>query len=233
MQKIIFIFSLMVICLSLGSCDTREDVFFKEKENPVLNYMGTSNNYLSLDFKLKNIPYQKWITLSDIDKVKLRVEGGNGYFTIDANGNNVYNQDVELDPGNYLLNFETDSTGSNMFFIIAKDRYDKRDTLFLNLNVFYNWNPTASFIVNQQPGGYPHEYTFNSSASIDQDQAYGGGIIRYIYTIDGVNLNDSLNVPYVTFNYVFPEAGNYNIKHWTMDNDSALSAPYIQSVSIN
>ena len=233
MKQSIYIFSLLLILLSLGSCDTREDVFYNEKLNPVLNYQGSTNTHLSLYFKLKNMPYQKWIVLSDIDKAKLRVEGGNGYFLIDLSGNNVYNQDIELDPGNYQLTFQTDSVANNFFHIIATDRYEKTDTLYLNLNVFFNWPPNALFTVVQQSGGYPHEYTFNSSVSIDQDQSYGGGIQRYIYTIDGINLNDSLNVPYSIFNYVFPESGNYNVKHWTMDNDSALSDPFIQSITIN
>lgn len=231
MKNICIVISLLPIFI-LASCDTREDVFENEKQNPVMNYVSTSNTEIFSYVKQVNMPYIVDINIADIGNVDFHVVGGNGDFTITSGMYNVGGSLLNFPTGNHQITFDSDSLGTYYFALKCFDRYGKVDSLSLNLEVFDNWIPTAGFTVNPQAGGFSFEYTFDSYG-VDQDASFGGNVIRYIYTIDGMNLNDSLNVPQKTFNYVFPEAGNYNIKHWTMDNDSALSNPFIQSITIN
>lgn len=216
----------------LGSCDTREDVFYNEKQNPNLNYTATNDVAVFSYVKQINLPYSIEVNISDMGNVDFHVVGGDNDFTVTSAGMNVNAGLLNFPTGDHLLTFDTDSLGEYYFAIKCFDKYGKVDSLGLTLNVFDNWPPTANFTLTQFAGGYPHEYTFDSNGA-DPDQIHGGGLLRYIYVIDGEGISDSLAVPHKTFNYVFPQAGNYNIKHWTLDNDSALSLPFIQSFTIN
>jgi len=96
------------------------------------------------------------------------------------------------------------------------DKFNGKGTAKLILYAFENLAPEAMIRYDMVNG---HEVELDASGSYDRDHRYGGRILSYTFSIDGVPFET--HRPKVR--HVFPQKGNHAVALKVMDNSGAFS----------
>lgn len=110
----------------------------------------------------------------------------------------------------------------------------KKNSSTLILKTYKNLIPLAKFTATPKTGSdSKFNYTFDATASVDQDQAYGGKIIVYQYTVTCPSplYNHTFQVSDAKIPYSFPSVGTFTVILQANDNDAGI-ATYEQKIDI-
>ncbi len=99
----------------------------------------------------------------------------------------------------------------------------------LKLVAYDNLEPVAKLAVSKLGILSDLQYSFDASDSYDRDVARGGGIVRYLFIVNGVDL-PVVDLPLI--NYIFPQTGGYEVRVMVQDNDGDWSGEVVQIVIV-
>jgi hypothetical protein len=197
------------------SCDDSKDFYTNNNKAPIIaiKKYGDSNDFkTTINDSLKiNNDYKLEVYLSDDYSIKK--------LTINYLPD-TFDGDFLLNDNNSLIQITPKSVNLYPVQIICNDMYGKSDTAFLNLEVFKNLSPVASFEYSLM-GDY---LKLDFKGCYDLDEKYGGKIVQYELSVNDVIINTDKDVLYVDIN---PEE-TYILKLRVKDNDGAWSAFFIE-----
>lgn len=102
------------------------------------------------------------------------------------------------------------------------DPFEKSSEASVNLTVFKNLIPICEFKDSIIAQLSPYQVQINASGSYDQDEKWGGAVVKYSYQIDN---NYTCNTTLSTIDFIFDGPGQKSITVKVQDNDSAWSVP--------
>ncbi|UZR98999.1 PKD domain-containing protein [Chondrinema litorale] len=225
----------VIICLLflLYSCEDRWNEVLVENLPPDIGFI--------IDGETKNLSGVRYTYLVDSLKIGLKsaeqsftfevvVEDDNDsfeleYFTPENNKIEV----VKLENKTFQLTYWPEKIGENLVKITAIDDLGESSSILLNLKVFENLLPIASFTFSRKGTIRSGHYEFDGSSSYDLDSEYGGRVIMYQFEIDGIQIQS--DKPYVEF--IFQDAGQYEIKLKVQDNDGDWGEEIRKLVEVN
>lgn len=223
MKKIIL---LILSSLVLLSCDKRKDFYHLEylKEefkidyellNSHSHYSAIKNKYEIIDTLKLNNDYKLKFKLNK--DVKIQISSNTDDYLIN---NSILNQEQSFAKDSWIeIIVSPNTVGLFTMRIYIIDDYDVKRELTIRLNVFNNKSPITNSwdIIDLNSLSSLHKKIIINA--VDPDEIYGGGISYYQYIING----DTTNYPDSEMNYIFPNAGLYNIGVRCKDNDDSWS----------
>lgn len=244
MKKITFISILCILILS--GCEDYVGFLGDNNQAPQLKLIDKSGNLVSSitdelklpsDFKQDRPDFYTIVATAldpegQMQDITARIESGLGQLSdIDRLANGRIEFTYKPDAGAF---------GLHKLQLIATDNLGARTVVTIDLDVYVNRNPLASFTLRKSGSNAPFEYFLDARQSTDPDKAAGGGIRELEWTIGGVTFKDPMVDEEGNFDgdqetlYVFPTSGNYTITLVVIDNDGGRSAATLnQSFTIN
>ena len=132
---------------------------------------------------------------------------------------------VVIDSFYNRIKIKTDTFGIGEVKIRCSNRYGQSSRAKIKLEIFNNKPPIAKCRIKKLENNW---IKIDASPSRDQDQKYGGEIVKYEYKIGDYNQTTSIHY----IKYRFSNSGSYNIKLRVQDNDGNWSKWYSTVVSI-
>lgn len=241
------IFSVSILCLVLlTACENYVGFLGDNNQPPQLRLVDKEGELVSSitdELKLPSDIKQErpdfyTITATAMDPegqmqdISARIESGLGELSsIEYLDNGRLEFTYKPDPGTF---------GLHKLQLIATDNLGARTAVTIDLDVYVNRLPVASFTLRKSGSNAPFEYFLDARQSADPDKAAGGGIVKLEWTIGGQTFTDPLVDKDGNFDgdmetlYVFPNAGNYTITLVVIDNDGGRSTATLnQSFTIN
>jgi len=233
--------SLLVLALGwFSSCDERGQLFEELNDAPVVNFNGT-DGFVALSDSMKTIlgeikvdveRYSITINVFDVNDNISTVE----YRRLEGNGN-LYNNGEEItddklplaENGDVTFEYEPLVYGRHLFQIVVSDSFDETANVEIELIVFENLSPVAVYNSSVVGEFDKYHWRIDASESFDRDSKYGGAIIQYEYTVEGVLRRTGDNVK----EHIFPAPGTYPVRVRVMDNNGVWSAYVDDNVVIN
>jgi len=209
----------------ITSLDIKPDIKIKEGDSLIKFYQDsvklnpTLKGYSSIDLIFSG---KDGISGLNFSKVS-----GNGYLRYkndSITGNSLNPMDGEI-----VLKYIPIGVGISEYHFRVKDRFQGIDSCIFKILSFKNLPPVGKFSLYPIRIVDPFEYVLDATGSYDTDQNYGGGIISYIFFINGQTIKTSNPV----IKFIFPGPGQYSISLQVVDNDNALSNIISQSELIN
>lgn len=222
-----------LICCGLAfiifmcQCDDTEDFFLKANDRPQATFTLLENDITHLYDSIKwgaQYLYEQPITIRDgnqnLKAVRFSLTSGQG--EVLSNGW----QEKELQPaimggrdGIYAFSYLPRQLGYHEIQILALDELLEADTLTLSLQVFDNLPPTAHLSIAPLRIVNRYEYRIDGSGSHDQDERFGGHIVKYQFQI-----NSTVIERYEPqFKYVFGTEQIVTISLRVQDNNGTWS----------
>ena len=130
--------------------------------------------------------------------------------------------------GTTQLSVEAFNLGVNVIEFKAIDKLNRIATASLELVAFENIPPQAVlFCERQLEKGFFH-YKISGKNSVDGDQKYGGGIVKYIYTVEGKTIETDKS----EIDWVFGDYRDYEVTLQVQDRDGAKSDVVKRTITI-
>jgi len=232
MRKLIL---LLAVCSLLG-CKDRFDTIGTVPTSPSVKifYLNSLKKFHRDSVKISSPNYNYFgvdLRLSDSDRYYTSLT----YKYVTGSGNLVYRSDtlrsnlLPFDAYRCLVRFSPTGEGLTRISFTVTDQLNNQSEAALELLTFTNLLPVSSLLVMPIKSLDPLEYLIDASASYDADRHYGGGIVQYIYQVDGQTIATSKS----QIKHIFSSRGVYTITVQTKDNDGGLSPLVTQQVSIN
>ena len=219
-----YIIAGLLIVVALNCCDDRKDYFQGVNKKPGILIA----KQLSTDF-IKNIT----------DSIKIGLEYDLSYkITDEENLPLIINKNfvgsskdstVISSSNNDILKIDGKTEGVLSLQIVVKDSYNLKDTANLNLFIFKNLPPVASFTVVPSKTLSPYGIDIDASASFDQDSKWGGKVVLYNYRV-GNNYNDTTVLSKIS--YICSGVGQKTVYVSVRDNNGAWSAAVMQNITV-
>jgi len=226
----------VLVCSLLSSCDERFG-FLGNLNRPPAIFFNTKTDLVTLSDSLKTSvkngkqTYDITVSFSDPEKqlkaVSVNLIGGTGVLRQDGN---VITNALDISSGTANITFKPDANGNYTLEFKATDSFDKSTTATLQLLVYDNLLPVASFVESKLAINSPYEYQFDASASFDQDRNKGGAVQVYRFLIN--NTVEILTKDKVT-KWVFAGTGGQEVKLEVYDNNGAKSAVFTKVIQVN
>ena len=205
MIRIITILSAGILAFLLSSCDPPKDYFLTINCDPVVE-LKTGTGYFP------ELSDQHKLSLGRNYSCIFRYIDDQEAYTLDTRSISGSGSCEVVDSTFYYL---PDTTGQHFIELVFTDPYGGKATCKINLDVFWNYPPVAFFTYSTENG----ILSVDASESFDQDQEYGGYIIKYKFFLDGNEY--PLNNPFFTQN-IDPEIIHI-LKLQVQDNDGEWS----------
>lgn len=130
--------------------------------------------------------------------------------------------------GTTQLSVEPFNLGVNVIEFKATDKLNRIAHATLELIAFENIPPQAVLSYERRlEKGFFH-YKISGENSVDGDQKYGGGIVKYIYTIEGKTIETDKN----SIDWVFGDYRDYEVTLQVQDRDGAKSTIQRRTISL-
>ncbi len=130
--------------------------------------------------------------------------------------------------GTSQLSVEPFNLGVNVIEFKVVDKLNRIASATLELIAFENIPPHAVLSYERRlEKGFFH-YNISGKNSADGDQNYGGGIVKYIYTVEGKTIESDKN----EIDWVFGDYGEYEVTLQVQDRDGAKSSIQRKTISI-
>ena len=225
-----------LILMALSGCSNRMESIGTIPSFPSVKIVVKSSlkSFIRDSVKLSNPNFNTYgieLRLSDSDKYYNSLT----YLFEKGSGKLVYRHDT-LNIGllpfmNYtcLVKFIPDSEGLTRLVFKATDQLKNSSSSVLELLTFNNLLPVADLQVSPVKIIDPLEYLLDASQSYDPDHNFGGGIIQYIYQVDGQIIYTSKD----QIKHIFSSPGIYTLTIQAKDNDGGYSSVLSKQVSIN
>ena len=222
-MKKIAINLIVLSALFLYSCSDRADYVDKKNSDPeifIVDGLGVDQVYVASEVKIpKTDPgvFVVRIKPSDVDgnitAIKYVLREGNVSVEDPSVLDNYENEFIDV-------RLVVEGEGKHRAQFVVTDQSGKDDFCELELTSFENKLPVSSWSLESIRVNSNLEYYLDGSASFDQDSAYGGEIVRYLWKINGTEILS--DVPKVK--HSFARGGNYEISLEVQDNDGAWSS---------
>jgi hypothetical protein len=209
----------------IQSLDQKPKIYIKEYDSLLYFYQDSVkinrslNSFSSIDLLVKSS--------EGISSLNFERTSGSGLLRF--RGDSILNNSLNPVNGELILKYIPQKPGLSEYHFTVKDKFQGKDSVVYKVLSFINLPPIASCYVSPIKIIDPLEYEINASGSFDQDRNYGGGIVSYIFFINGQTIKTSQPV----IKYIFSGAGQYSISVQVEDNDSALSNLFSTTVLIN
>lgn len=228
MKKYFIVYISIVFIIS--SCDKRKDYFREFNEPPTLQINSKDNigsnhivytNDVVDSFKISQSPYRLNVLSSD------ESEGNLIEAFVSPNDNIVFNKNAPIKKGSLeeisgVILFTPSSANTYIINLSAKDRFEEESFADARIVVFNNKPPVIPWlIITHDPNLNQYEYNMDASAAFDQDEKYGGEIVKYNWQVDG---NYNVETEFNIIQYIFPAPGTYQVRVRCQDNDGDWSA---------
>ena len=214
---------LAIFTSMLWSCNN-EDAFFESlNDAPIITISNSTKavvtDSVKISLKTGQSTYEVILNLNDpnnnVENVTYALISGKGKFYSDKSFQNLQPNPVIPIGGKSTLYFQPEYMGVNTIRFTVLDKFKKSSNVMLNLTAFQNMSPYAEFTYKLLRVNSPYEYELNASPSFDKDEKYGGAIVTYRWTINGVSKDTDKEI----FPWVFPSPGNYTVRLEVKDND--------------
>ncbi len=224
MKKYIYI---GLILLTLNACDDLGDAVENTDAAIAIGFKGENSLVTSrtdsVKISLKSQKKQKTYTfvLKDEDNKVSNVtyEFVTGQGEVFQSGAKTSGA-LSIKAGTTQLSVEPFNLGVNVIEFQAVDKLNRIATATLELIAFENIPPQAVLSYERRlEKGFFH-YNISGKNSVDGDQNYGGGIVKYIYTVAGKTIESNKN----EIDWVFGDYGEHEVTLQVQDRDGAKSS---------
>lgn len=235
-MKLRFI-SLMLLALTMVSCEYEKDLFEKFKPEPEFTFIYNGAqapsiddsvkiaqgelNLRAVDFQIRLVDKSRYLNLS-IDEI-------NGIGKLHVNDEELSGS-VTVKNGIINLEYVPSVGGEHIFDLVIKDQYGKRQSKRVRLFVFDNLPPVADFEIITIGQNSPYEIEVRAVNSYDQDRKWGGKVVSYKYKIG--NYYEYETSRFATIKHILPSSGTYIISLQVKDNDGAYSPTVFKEVKL-
>lgn len=230
---------ILILVLTLQACDDRAAGLRDINTPPAIRLQaergGGQVKMLHDSVKVSNPAYSYMpfaIEVSDanenIKHVTYHVTAGGGQlvFRDEAVTDNI----VSIAGNRAIYRFVPAGVGTTTVRFVVTDYFDQKDSATLQLHVFHNLAPVGMLHTSYLGATDRYEYLLDAGASYDPDQSFGGKISRYIFSVGGTKVAETLR-PAVPF--IFAGPGSYAVRLQVIDNDGAISREISQTVQVN
>jgi hypothetical protein len=230
------LFSALLTVVILTGCDNTYD-FIKEINVPPVLYINSSNttndftDSLKISFKTGKLFYAFALTGVDpqsaLKDISFNIQGS-GTGTLSMGTQALTNNLGTVKTGQQIdLTFATQTEGNYIIRFTGQNGFGNTANATLNLFVFRNLIPIASFVAARSLANGNYAYLFDASKSYDQDRDFNGAVKNYQYII----VNNTYGTQTILDNkpstlFVFPGPGSYSVSLIVYDNDGAPSVQY-------
>lgn len=226
----------ILIPFTISACSNRLEAIGTIPSSPSVKIMHKDSlkTFVRDSIKLSNPEFSTYgieLQLSDSDKYYNSLT----YAFDQGAGKIVYRKDtlsLDLLPFNNdkcLVKFVPSDVGLSRILFKATDQLHNSNTSILELLTFENLLPVSKLVITPVKVVDPLEYLLDASSSYDPDLHFGGGIVEYLYQVDGQNISTTKN----QIKHIFSSPGVYTVTLQTKDNDGGLSPVQSQQVPIN
>ena len=179
----------------------------------------TLNPELTFRFEVDDDRSQRTLSMS-------RLDGGLVYY--DGKVLNNASMDVSgIREG--LLRFRALEAGAMSFFLTVEDEDGKAGTALAKIISLENLKPIAVLETEQTNANAPYEVRISAAGSKDADEAWGGAVSKYEFTLEGFYTTVTA-LPQI--NYIYPAPGRYRIRLRVQDNEGAWSEAVSREVIV-
>ena len=214
MKNIIYI---LIIAISLVSCDSGEDMFKDSDQAPLLSIKGARHDSFGKhqkdSLKLEELYYSLDYKVEDEENIELDVQ-------VDS----IFRIEIKEDK----IIIGAIKEGTSNIYITATDSWGKQDKITFKLTCFKNLSPVAALEI--EPLSDVREYKLDASASYDQDQRYGGKVDLYRFFVNEKEIEKTFHTE---MNYIFPSTGEYKVAVQVKDNNDQWSNHAQKTITIN
>ena len=200
--------------------------FIDENGNLVISLSDT----LKLNTKTENETYTFDMKYFDENLVEINYEVTKGDGTlVQKNIAQPIEGQIDISEEEITLEYVPNELGEHEITFVATDIFgEKSASVTVFLFFFDNWEPVGDLQISFQGKTDPRHYLFDAGNSVDQDAAYGGGIVQYKYLINEYELLTT--VP--SINYIFQADGTFNVSLQVLDNDNVWSEVITEEVLV-
>lgn len=239
------ILSLFVIPAVFFACQ-EEDMALNTQDQPVqvpgLTFYGTGKAHISDGLKVVNAEEGSYVITLDYPEQDLKAlsyEITSGHAKLYVDGSELPDNKIPVSNKAEIVIKPTALKPISILFKAADDNNKIKEAI-LDLNVFDNLKPTASLHIVVKPVEKPAENSrvlpmseggyscyLDASGSYDQDNKFGGEIVKYHFTINGKDIytNDG-EIKYSI------SRGTHTITVSVQDNDGAWSSPTTRTITV-
>jgi hypothetical protein len=179
----------------------------------------TLNPELTFRFEVDDDRSQRTLSMS-------RLDGGLVYY----DGKVLNNARVDISGiREGLLRFRALEAGAMSFFLTVEDEDGKAGTALAKIISLENLKPVAALEIVQTDANAPYEVRISAAGSKDADEAWGGAVSKYEYTLEGFYTTVT-SLPQI--NYIYPGPGRYRVRLRVQDNEGAWSEPVSREVIV-
>lgn len=205
----------------LVGCDKREKYFEENsipptiglvKNNEVFSKFSDSVKVIQSEQQFYPIEIKLSTQNSEINSLQFRVTKGKGH--LEYRENKVVGNALPAEYATLIVKYIPETLGEHKITFIATNRFGVKSELNTTVLFFVNFPPKAALeIFELDVDG--REYMLDATDSSSGDAKFGGYIKKYIFTINDQSYE--LNSP--KMNYIFPKAGDYEVKLKVIDGD--------------
>lgn len=200
-----FLIFLSAAAFSLPGCDDSVDLFAERNSPPSISiYKGVA--LLDPLTDTVKFGYPKAFTFRITDEENLSL-------THEVNAA----LSVSINNENRSLSVDANASGLQQLNLYTVDSFNRSTSVPLSLFCFENWLPVAKLNLSVIDG---YVVKIDASASSDPDLRFGGGIIGFEYTINGITYPSTKN----TIIWGYGSGGTKTVKVRVQDNNQAWSS---------
>jgi len=224
MKLFLKLISMILITLFL-SCSNRKDFIFSLDVGPNIKIKELNNTFkiyqdsIKVDSGLKGFAAINLIFSGPDGISSFTYSKANNNGVLEYKNDTIKGSSLNSSNGEITLKYIPSFFGTQELHFKVQDRFQGADSCIYKVLSFKNLPPVAFCNVTPIRLVDPLEYEIDGSKSYDEDVNYGGGVVQYIFFINGQEIKTTK----AFIKYIFPKPGQYTINLQVVDNDGAIS----------
>ncbi|MEQ8704666.1 MAG: hypothetical protein RIC19_12145 [Phaeodactylibacter sp.] len=130
------------------------------------------------------------------------------------------NASLDAVPKTGTLTLQALEEGTHSFILSAEDPFGVSGTALVEVLAIGNYEPVAALSIAQLDEAAPYHVRINAGQSFDRDSAWGGGVLAYEFTLEGIY---TVETERPELDYIYPGPGTYAVRVRVKDNDGVWS----------
>lgn len=240
MNKLLKIISKLLIFAYLSNgCEQNTTEYIEGlNEAPQINLLNNGDSAVLVDsikteLTLKEAEsfYEVVLSVNDANDNLVGIEYFQlqGIGTLLQEGDTIIDRNIALKDDVLTFEYYPAVYGKHVFQLVAKDEFDARNSIIVELTAFENLMPVAILSVERDGGLGRYHFEFEADESYDRDSKYGGALIEYEFSL----LDKRFRILEKKMEYVFPGSGVYEIGLRVKDNNGKWSPRVTDVISID